>query len=126
MDLIFPAFLGVFHGFPRAGHVAVGLMNQIQVHVVEAQLFQGRIDALAGGVVAVVLKPELAGDEYFVTGDAAVTDGPANFVFIEIGRRCVDVAVAEMQGLRHGVIGAAVVGNEKYAEADGGDSISIT
>ena len=73
-----------------------------------------------------LLKPELAGDEEFVTRDAAVTDGFADFVFIEIGRRRVDVAVAEMQGLRHGVVGAAVVGDEKYAESDGGDSISIT
>jgi hypothetical protein len=63
--------VGLFHRAPGSMHVAVRLVDQVQVQVVQLQAAQRLVDGLACALVAGVLDPELAGDEELVTRHAA-------------------------------------------------------
>ena len=121
----FPGGFGLLRGLPGAGDVAVGLVNQIEVDVPQAQFVQGGLNACLGGPIAVVLKPEFAGDENLFPGDAALPHGLPHFGLVEVGGGGVNVAVTDLQGLPDGPVGGAVVGDLKDPEAYGGDDSAV-
>ena len=103
--------LGLLQGLPGARHIAVGLVEQVEVHIVHPQLLQRGVQALLCRLIAVVLEPQLAGDENLLPGDAAVPDRPAHIRFVEVGGRRVDVPVPGVEGRPHRVVGGTVGGD---------------
>jgi hypothetical protein len=66
--------VSLFHRAPGAVHVAEGLVDQVEVEVVQLQALQRLVDRLLGAFVARVLHPQFAGDEQLIARDAAVPD----------------------------------------------------
>ena len=93
------------HGAPGAVVVAVGLVDQVQVEVVEAQTPQRGVERLLGVLLAGVLYPQLGGDEQLPVGDAAGGDGAADGFLVAVGGSGVEVAVAGGQGACDGLLG---------------------
>lgn len=79
--------LGLVVGVGRAGPV-----HQVQVDVVDAQVFEGGVDAVLDAVVPGVV--QLGGDPDLVAWDAGVLDAGADLGLVAVGQGCVDVAVA--------------------------------
>ena len=73
-------------------------MEQVKVDIVHVQLTERRRNTGSGCFITVILNPEFARYENVFSGNAAVQDGVAHFGFIEVGRRCVNVAVSRAQG----------------------------
>ena len=73
-----PLLVQVLHGPPGAVVVPEGLVDQVQVEVVEAESGQRLLEGSLGAVLAAVLDPQLGGDKQLVPRDAAVGDGPAD------------------------------------------------
>jgi hypothetical protein len=95
----------VLHGPPGAVVVPEGLVDQVQVEVVEAETGQRLLEGSLGAVLAAVLDPQLGGDEQLVPRDAAVGDGPADGLFVAVRLRGVEVAVAGGEGIGDGLLG---------------------
>jgi len=57
----FPATVGILHRTPRAVHVTVWLVNQVQVEVVQLQALKGVVDSLLAKLIAGVLYPQFCG-----------------------------------------------------------------
>ena len=74
-------------------------MDQVQVDVVQIQLFQGTVKGLERSIVPGVLDPQLGGDEPLIPGHPGTAERPANrrFIFIRCGG--VKQAVSSFQGL---------------------------
>jgi hypothetical protein len=105
------------HGAPRAVVVAIGLVDQVQVEVVEAQTLQRGVERLLGVFLAGVLHPQLRGDEQLLAGDAAGGDGAADGFLVAVGGGGVEVAVAGGQGAGDGLLGL-LGGDLEDAEAE--------
>ena len=73
---------GLFQCPPGACHIAVGLVEQVKVQIIRTQILQGRFDPLLCRFIAVVLQPELTGEENLFPGNAAVFDGFAHVALI--------------------------------------------
>ena len=101
----------VLHGAPGAVVVPEGLVDQVQVEVVEAESLQRLLEGPLGAVLAAVLDPQLGGDEQLVPRDAAVPDGPADGLFVPVRLRGVEVAVADGEGVGDGLLG--LVGGDR-------------
>ena len=78
-------------------------MDQSQVHVIRAQLFQALVQAgdQLGG--AVVVGPDFGGDKQLIACHTAVGDGLADFGFVAINLCSVDGAVAHVLRIAYGV-----------------------
>lgn len=57
----------LFHGAPGAVHVAVGLMDEVQVHIVHSETLQRGGKGCLRRFVARILYPQLRGEKYFFT-----------------------------------------------------------
>lgn len=79
-------------------------MQQIQVEHVQPEFFHGGVKGAQRVVVAIILHPELGGDEYLAARQAAAFDGGAHGFFVEVGSGGVDVAVARLQRLADGAL----------------------
>ena len=93
------------HGAPGAVVVTVGLMDQVEVEVVEAEALQRGVERLRGVLLARVLHPQLGGDEQLLAGDAAGGDGATDGSLVAVGGGGVEVAVAGRQGVSDGLLG---------------------
>ncbi len=112
--------VGLLHRAPLAVDVAVGLVHQVQVDVVESELGQGCLQGAAGVVLGGgVLDPELGGDEQVLAGDAAVLDRVADGVLVAVGGGGVQQPVAGGEGIGDGLLGL-VGGDLVDAEAEDG------
>ena len=76
-------------------------MDQRQVEVVGLQLLQALLEAFNQAVFGEVGDPDLAGDEQFVAGDAAGSDGLAHVGFVFVDLCGVDDPVTELKGSAH-------------------------
>ena len=79
-------------------------MDEVQVHVVEAEPLQRRLERALCVVLAGLLNPELGGDEQFAARDAATGDGSADGFFVLVGGGGVARAVAGVECVRHGLL----------------------
>jgi len=67
-------------------------VHQVEIHIVDAEGFEGGFDTLVDALVPWIV--ELGGDPYLVTGNTGVFDALADFFFVAVGERGVDVSVA--------------------------------
>ncbi len=74
-------------------------MDQIQVHIVQAQTLKGSLKSRAGFHAPGVCVPEFGGDEQLLPGDAAGPDGPAHRLLITIELGGVNQPIAIFQRL---------------------------
>ena len=102
----------------------LGPVDEVQVHVVQAQALQGLVHGLQGGLVALVVVPQLGGDEQLLARDAAAGDRAPHTFLVAVDLGGVDVAVADLQGLAHHVFGNIRV-HLPHAEAELGDRVAV-
>ena len=74
-----------------------GPVDEVQVHVVQAEPFEAGLDGVLGRLEALVLGGQLGGDEQVVARDARCGDGPADRLLVAVGRGGVDQPVADFQ-----------------------------
>ena len=79
-------------------------VHQPQVDVGHAEGAQALVQVGAGAVG--VARLQLGGDEHLAAVQAAVPDGPADLGLVAVHGGGVDVPVAELQGVRDGLVGA--------------------
>jgi hypothetical protein len=84
----------LLHRSPGAVVVAEGLVDEVQVHVVQAEPLKRRLEGALCVVLAGLLDPELGGDEQFAPRDAAAGDGSADGFLVLVGGGGVERAVA--------------------------------
>ena len=84
-------------------------VNQVQVNVVGAQLLQGRLERLKSALVALIGVPQLGGEEDVLTSHAGVSDSAAYARLVAVNSGGVDVAVADLQGGGHDLLGDLVL-----------------
>jgi hypothetical protein len=100
-----PLLVQALHRAPGAVVVPEGLVDQVQVEVVEAESDQRPLEGSLGAVLAAVLDPQLGGDEQLVPTDAAGGDCPADGRFVPVRLGGVEVAVAAGEGVGGGLLG---------------------
>ena len=94
-DGAYPAFpVQLFHGPPRAIHVPKGLVDQVQIQILQLQPLQRSFKRLLGAFVSGILNPELGGDEQLFSWHTASLDGVADGLFIAISSRGINQTVA--------------------------------
>ena len=91
----------VFHGAPGAVDISKGLVNQVQVQVVQLQACQRLVDGLLGALVTRVLHPQLGRDEQVCAGHAAVANASTDRRFVGVRGSGVDEAIAGLDGVHH-------------------------
>lgn len=105
-DRPYPTLLvEVLHGAPRAVNVAVRLVDQVQVEVVEAEPPQRGVEGVTGGFLTGVLHPQFGRDEQFVSRDAARGDRPPDGLLVAVGGGGVQHSVAGGQGVENDLLG---------------------
>jgi hypothetical protein len=107
----------VLHSPPGAVVVADGLVDEVQVEVVQAKALQGLLEFALGGVFTRVLDPHFGGDEELVAGDAALGDRAADGFLVVVGGGGVDGSVAGGQGVADDLLGL-FVGYLEHAETE--------
>ena len=91
-------------------------VNQVQVNVVGAQLLQGSLKRLESALVTLVRVPQLGGEEDIFASHVGVSDSAAHARLVVVSSGGVDVAVANLQGGAHNLLGDLVL-NLPYAVA---------
>jgi hypothetical protein len=109
----------LLHRPPGAVVVAEGLMDQVEVDVVEAESLQRRLERPLGVALADVLDPEFGGDEQLAARDAAGGDGAADGLLVLVGGGGVNGPVAGGQRVADGLLGL-LGGDLVDAEAEDG------
>ncbi len=104
-----PALLAQPHqGLPAVEVEVLGRgrpVDQVEVDIVHAEPAQALVEGGQGRVVALVLVPQLGGDEELVAGDPRALHALPHTGLVAIGRGGVDGPVAGLQRRRHGVGG---------------------
>ena len=112
-----PGLVQLLHGPPRAVVVVHGLVDQIQVQVVQPQLFHGSLEGFLGALIPGVLNPELGCDEQLLPGDSAPPNGGAHRFLVEIGGGGVDETVAHREGVAHRLLTDGGLRHLEHSEA---------
>ena len=73
-----------FGGAPCGVVVAVRLVQQVQVQVVEAELFHRQVEGAQRVVILIVLNPQLGGYEHVLAPQSAVAQCRAHFLLVEV------------------------------------------
>src|SRR4029450_9226974 len=89
-----PLLLQLLHGPPGAVVVPEGLVDQVQVEVVEAEPGQRLLEGSLGAVLAAVVDPQLGAGQRLVPSDAAGGDGSADGLLGLVRLGGVEAAVA--------------------------------
>lgn len=111
--------LGFLQDPPGFVNLAVWLVQEVEVDVVQTELLQGSIDPLLSLVVVEVGYPELGRYENVVTLNAALGDGLTHGFFVLVGGRRINQAVAGVQSVGNSLFGLAEVRNLEDPEAQG-------
>jgi hypothetical protein len=94
-----PFAVELLHRAPLAVVVAVRLVDEVEVHVIEAQPLQRRVDRALGVLLAGILDPQLGGDEQLLARDAALLDGPPHGLLVAVRGGGVEGPVARGEGV---------------------------
>ena len=108
----------LLHGAPRTVDVAVRLVDQIEVQIVQPQLRHRLLERLSGRLITRVADPQFRGDEQLFAGNAAATDGTSHGLLVTIGRGGVDRTVTDLQGVADRPFANLRVRNLINAEAE--------
>src|SRR5215467_8547844 len=79
-------------------------MDQVEIHVVEAELARASVKGAKRAVVAVVAVPQLGGDKDAVPRYCALSDRFANILLVAVDVSGVEVAIAHRQRIQHGLL----------------------
>jgi hypothetical protein len=112
---------------PGLGEQAAGRhwpMDQVQIEIAEAEPPQAGVEGPQRLVVAVVLVPQLGGNEQFVTRHSGRPERSAHAGLVLVSRGCVDAAVPAVER-GDDRIGDRVVGHEEYPESQLGHEHAI-
>ena len=107
-----------FHRPPCGVVVSVGFVHQVKVEVIQSELLHRAIESPQRVVVLVVLHPQFGGDEKLLARDAALPDGIAQLLLVEIGSSRVEQSVTHLDGIGHHPF-RFIFRNLKDAEPDG-------
>ena len=110
----------LLHRPPLAVIVAERLVDEVEIDVVQPELAQAALGAGPQVVGSQVLHPHLGRDPDLVAVDAGGREPAADLFLVLVHRGGVDVAVAGVQRVGHGLLGLAGVDLED-AEPDGGN-----
>jgi hypothetical protein len=91
-------------------------VDQVQVHIIEAEPTEAVIERPQGIVEALILVPELRGDKKLLAGQTGSRDGVAQPFLVLVDLRAVDRAVADLKSLRDRRL-RALVGHLPESEA---------
>ncbi len=92
-------------------------VDQIQIHIVQAEPVQALLECILGAVFANVVVPQFRGDEQVCTVHIAFGDGLAHRSLVAVYARRVDMAVPVLEGGAYGVHGLWAVLDLEHAEA---------
>lgn len=109
--------VGLFHSAVCANIVAHGLMDEIQVDIIQAKVAQRGFNGLFGTLVAGILHPKLGGDEQLFPRHATFLNCGAHSLFIHIGGCCVNQTVTGGDGIQHCLLANCGVWHLKHAES---------
>jgi hypothetical protein len=101
-------------------HVAVGLVDQVEVEIVQLQALQRLVDGVTGALVSRVLDPQLGSDEQVLALNTAVPDALADRLFVHVRGRGVDQAVAGLDCVDDGALALLRIGDLEYPESEDG------
>ncbi len=121
----FARFVQFFQCAPRTENVAVGLVDKVQVEVVEAEAFEGFGEGHLCAFVARILHPKLCGDEELFSGHSALSDCIAYCFFIHVGRGCVYQPVAGLDSIRDCALTRCRIRHLIDAEAEDGHFYAV-
>ena len=96
---------------PGAVDVAHGLMDEVEVEVVEAEKFERALHRPFGAGFACILNPELARHEKILSRDAAIGQSAPDRGFVPVGRGRVDCAIARSEGVIDRILAGSGVGD---------------
>lgn len=114
-----------FHRSPFAIDIAVGLMDEIQIYIIQLQAIEGVIKGFECVFVAIALNPKFGRDEQLFPGNAALLDAPANRFFVHIRSGSVDMGIASFNRIDHAAFAFGRVGDLKNAKAEDRDFNAI-
>ena len=97
-------------------------MDEVEVHVVQAQLLQRLVEGC--GRISLAVIPQLRGDEQLLARDAGLGNRAAHAFLVSVDGSGIDVAVAHLEGLEDQLFGLVGVYLED-AEAELRDGVSI-
>ena len=106
----------LLHGPPGAVVVAHGLVDEVEVEVVQAKLVERGLEGSLGPLVGSILRPELGRDEKFLPVDLAVPDRLADGLLVHVGCGSVDQAVARPDRLDDGLPAHLTIGHLEDTE----------
>src|SRR5215469_4344270 len=78
-------------------------MDQVEIHVVEAELARASVKGAKRAVVAVVAVPQLGGDKDAIPRYCALSDRFADIPLVAVDMSGVEVAIAHRQRIDHGL-----------------------
>ena len=113
----FPCPVQFLHGPPGAVNVAIGLVDQVEVEIVELKLVQRTLERCLSAIVTRVLNPQLGRDEQFPAVDAAVPDARTDRLFVHVRSGRVEQPVADVDGVPHAALALGRVRHLKDPEA---------
>lgn len=92
----------ILHRVPRAINIAIGLVDQIEIQILQLQALQRPFKRLLRAVVPGILNPELSGDEQIgFCHHTTAFDRLANGFFIPVSRRRVNQTIARSERSIH-------------------------
>ena len=97
-----------------------GPVNQVQVEVVQAQGFETAAEGALYVAAFMVIVSELRGDENLFPWDPRRVKGCADFSFVVVSGRGVDVPVTDLEGVFDDALRVGRV-NEEHSETELGD-----
>ena len=99
-------------------------MQQHQIHIFKPQLLQRSLHTGIGGILTIVVQPDLRGDEQFAAVDPAATDTLTYGRLVEVSLCGIDMAVADFNSLSHRV--SSLLGwNLENSETLSGDGTTV-
>ena len=110
----------LFQCTPCAVVVVVGLVDEVQVYIVQPQPLHGAGKAALCALVAGVGDPQLRGNEQFLARHTAAADGTANGFFVFVSGSGINEPVAVLDGLHYGFFTLCRVLHAEHAVTDGG------
>ena len=106
----------LLQGTPGSVGISERLMQQHQVKVISAKLFHGFKDGFLTFLIAIMLNPNLGGQEDFLAVNTGFFYGGAYLLLVEIALGRIQAAIACIQGIQHAAF-TFLLGNLIHAVA---------
>ena len=117
-------FIEPLHRPPCGIVIPVGFVHQIEVKIVQPELFHREVESPQGIVVLVVLHPQFGGYEEFLPFDTALPDGISQLFLVEISSGRIEFPITDLDSIIYGSF-RFVFRNLKDTEPDSRHHYSI-